>query len=137
VARDLRAEQRAADKAWKAFQHLGGYAGLRDDGEDAYRDALGMLAPGTRDWWHDDERDETAAGLHEWLREVVVDLKRRVVEVENRSAIREQTMGVALDPDRLDRLARYEVHLDRKLERTLGMLLRLQDLRANRPPATV
>jgi hypothetical protein len=26
-------------------------------------------------------------------------------------------------------LARYEVHLDRKLERILGMLLKLQDLR--------
>jgi hypothetical protein len=29
-------------------------------------------------------------------------------------------------PHRLDGLARYEVHLDRKLERTLTMLLKLQ-----------
>jgi len=29
----------------------------------------------------------------------------------------------------LDRLARYETHLDRKLERTLAMLLKLKDLR--------
>ena len=35
----------------------------------------------------------------------------------------------ALDPDKLDRLGRYEVHLDRKLERMLTMLLRLKDLR--------
>jgi hypothetical protein len=34
-----------------------------------------------------------------------------------------------LEPDRLDKLARYEVHLDRKLERILGKLLKLQDLR--------
>ena len=33
------------------------------------------------------------------------------------------------DLDRLDRLARYETHLDRKLERTLAMLLKLKDLR--------
>jgi len=32
----------------------------------------------------------------------------------------------ALDLDKLERLARYEVHLDRKLERTLAMLLRLK-----------
>jgi hypothetical protein len=35
----------------------------------------------------------------------------------------------ALDPDKLERLGRYEVHLDRKLERMLTMLLRLKDLR--------
>ena len=34
-----------------------------------------------------------------------------------------------MDPHRLDKLARYESHLDRKLERTLAMLLKLQDLR--------
>jgi hypothetical protein len=43
--------------------------------------------------------------------------------------VREQAVGEALDPDKLERLARYEVHLDRKLERTLAMLLRLKDLR--------
>ena len=34
-----------------------------------------------------------------------------------------------MEKRKLSRLARYEVHLDRKLERTLAMLLRLQDLR--------
>jgi hypothetical protein len=43
--------------------------------------------------------------------------------------IREQAFGEALDPDKLERLARYEVHIDRKLERMLAMLLRLKDLR--------
>jgi len=41
----------------------------------------------------------------------------------------EQAFGESLDPDKLARLGRYEVHLDRKLERTLAMLLRLKDLR--------
>jgi hypothetical protein len=31
--------------------------------------------------------------------------------------------------DRLERFGRYEVHLDRKLERMLTMLIRLQHLR--------
>ena len=39
----------------------------------------------------------------------------------------------SLDPDKLERLGRYEVHLDRKLERMLAMLIRLKELR--RPQA--
>jgi len=50
-------------------------------------------------------------------------------ELTNRPLIREQAFGEALDPDKLERLGRYEVHLDRKLERVLSMLLRLKDLR--------
>ncbi len=49
--------------------------------------------------------------------------------LENRPLIRAQAFGESLNPDKLERLARYEVHLDRKLERMLAMLLRLQDLR--------
>jgi len=43
--------------------------------------------------------------------------------------IDEAGVGRLVDPDRLDRLARYEVHLDRKLERMLAMLFKLQELR--------
>jgi hypothetical protein len=43
--------------------------------------------------------------------------------------IREQAFGESLDADKLERLGRYEAHLDRKLERMLAMLLRLKDLR--------
>ena len=50
-------------------------------------------------------------------------------ELANRPLIRSQAFGEAMDPHRLDKLARYEAHLDRKLERTLAMLLKLQDLR--------
>jgi hypothetical protein len=46
-----------------------------------------------------------------------------------RPLIREQAFGEALDAGKLERLGRYEVHLDRKLERMLAMLLRLKDLR--------
>ena len=45
------------------------------------------------------------------------------------TVIREQAFGEALDHNKLERLGRYEVHLDRKLERMLSMLLRLKDLR--------
>jgi hypothetical protein len=46
-------------------------------------------------------------------------------ELANRPLIREQAFGESLDPHRLDKLANYEVHLDRELERILGMLLKL------------
>ena len=60
--------------------------------------------------------------------------RRRRGELENRRLIRAQAFGESLDAYRLDKLARYEVHLDRKLERILGMLLKLQDLRRTITP---
>ena len=51
--------------------------------------------------------------------------ENRKKELANRRLIRERAFGEALDPDKLDRLGRYEVHLDRKLERMLTMLLAL------------
>ena len=39
----------------------------------------------------------------------------------HRPLSREQAFGESLEPDKLERLRRYEVHLDRKLERTLSM----------------
>ena len=50
-------------------------------------------------------------------------------DLRNRHLIREQAYGEALNPDKLERLGRYEVHLDRKFERTLAMLLKLKELR--------
>ena len=47
----------------------------------------------------------------------------------NREIIREHALGEALTANSFVGLARYEVHLDRKLERTLAMLLKLKDLR--------
>jgi hypothetical protein len=56
-------------------------------------------------------------------------VRGRRKELANRPLIREQAFGESLDPDKLERLGRYEIHLDRKLERVLAMLLRLKDLR--------
>ena len=44
-------------------------------------------------------------------------------------AIKAQTLGEGLQAHRLEKLNRYETHLDRKFERTLAMLLKLKDLR--------
>jgi hypothetical protein len=114
---------------------------------DAYEAALGILREDTREWWADmlarepDELDEgeapasaDAEGLRRFLETNVLPwFENRKKELSNRPLIREQAFGEALDPDKLERLARYEVHLDRKLERMLAMLLRLKDLRQGVP----
>jgi hypothetical protein len=90
--------------------------------------------PNVRD---DDEMSITAdpERLRRFLEsEVLPWYETRTKELANRPQIRDQAFGEALDPDKLERLGRYEVHLDRKLERTLSMLLKLQDLRRPTDP---
>ena len=110
---------------------------------DAYEAALAALRDDTQAWWAETlagdpdelgEREEPATAGVEGLRrflegEVLPWFENRKKELANRPLIREQAFGEALDPDTLERLGRYEVHLDRKLERMLTMLLRLKDLR--------
>ncbi len=116
---------------------------LKSSRNDAYEAALAGVRDDTREWWEDvlardpDELDEDeepstpdAESLRRFLeREVLPWFETRKTELLNRPLIREQAFGEAFDPDKLERLGRYEVHLDRKLERTLTMLIRLQDLR--------
>ena len=46
--------------------------------------------------------------------------------------IRKQVLGEAVECTSLESLSRYEVHLDRKLERMLTVLLRLQNVRRSK-----
>jgi hypothetical protein len=115
---------------------------------DAYEAALAALRQDTQAWWADTlacdpeelgESKEPATADVEGLRcflqgEVLPWFDNRKKELANRPLIREQAFGEALDPDKLERLGRYEVHLDRKLERMLAMLLRLKDLRQDTDP---
>jgi hypothetical protein len=108
-----------------------------------YQAALAALREDTQAWWADvlarnlDELEEgdkpataDAEGLRRFLEaEVLSWFEMRKKELSNRPLIREQAFGESLDPEKLERLARYEVHLDRKLERTLAMLFRLKELR--------
>ena len=48
------------------------------------------------------------------------------------SAIVNQALGEGLQAYKLEKLSRYETHLDRKFERTLAMLIKLKDLRSAR-----
>jgi hypothetical protein len=113
---------------------------LHSNRVDTYRSALAELRDDTKQWWFsllDEDKDaveETispdATGLCRFLKQQVMPwYKNRRKELANRPLIREQAFGESLDPDKLERLGRYEIHLDRKLERTLAMLLKLKELR--------
>ena len=115
---------------------------------DAYTAALAELREDTQGWWAHtlsrdpndlDEGDKPATATVEGLRhfleaEVLPWFEAQKAELANRELIRDQAFGEALDPEKLEKLGRYEVHLDRKLERMLSILLRLKDLRQATPP---
>ena len=116
---------------------------------DAYKAALAKLDEETRISWEeevtpepedpDDDEDPDgdsepytadATGLAQYLEYSVLPFcAEQLTDLENRPLIREQILGEAFDIERLERLSQYEVHLDRKLERMLSMLMRLQGLR--------
>lgn len=116
---------------------------LEGGSDAAYETALAQLREDTQQWWKDylaRKPDELGEGEHPatadrdglmrfLLEEVLPWFDTRRQDLRNRPLIREQAYGEALNPDKLERLGRYEVHLDRKFERTLAMLLKLKDLR--------
>ena len=113
---------------------------LAAGGLDAYGRALLALRDDTRSYWLDCLKDAdepscqpTTEALGAWLRRHRKEwFEDPIVELEHREAIKEQAFGLAYAAKRLEVAARYEVHLDRKMERTLSMLMRLRELRAPR-----
>jgi hypothetical protein len=108
---------------------------LRKGGGKAYEKARRALAPDSRDWWdeyvQEEEYPATAEGMAQFIQEHLDPFCWRMVqEARFTPAIKAQTLGEGLQAHRLEKLNRYETHLDRKFERTLAMLLKLKDLRS-------
>ena len=107
---------------------------LRKGGPNVYTKARRALIQESRDWW-DEHVDEgahpaSAEGLAEFIRETLEPICLRMErEARFTPAIKAQTLGEGLRAHHLEKLNRYETHLDRKFERTLAMLLKLKDLR--------
>lgn len=107
---------------------------LRKGGPNAYTKARRALIQESRDYWDesidDDEYPATADGLakfiDKWLEPLCVSIAR---QAQIAPAIKAQTLGVGLRAQLLEKLNRYETHLDRKFERTLAMLLKMKELR--------
>jgi hypothetical protein len=137
---DLESDQAMTDKA---------LALLEKPLSTAYSRALAALRDDTLAWWeeqlswepddYDDDQEPYRAdseSLRRFLEsEILPWYEKRRRELDCRPLIRAQAFGDAVDPHRLVHLARYEVHLDRKLERTVAMLLKLQDLRRAANPS--
>jgi Arc/MetJ-type ribon-helix-helix transcriptional regulator len=121
AALDLAATQKAA-------------AILRKGGANSYEKARRVLIPESRDWWDEHVEEGSypanAEGLAEFIRESLEPICYRMErEARFTPAIKAQTLGEGLQAHRLEKLNRYETHLDRKFERTLAMLLKLKSLR--------
>jgi hypothetical protein len=107
---------------------------LRKAGPNAYIKARRALIQESRDYWDEHVEEEsfpaTAEGLAAFIRESLEPICFQMArEAEYTPAIKAQTLGEGLQAHRLEKLIRYETHLDRKFERTLAMLLKLKDLR--------
>ncbi len=121
AALDLAATKRAA-------------AILRKGGPNAYAKARRALIQESRDWWDKHVEEEShsamAEGLAQFIRESLEPLCYQTErEARFTPAIKAQTLGEGLQAHRLEKLNRYETHLDRKFERTLAMLLKMKELR--------
>jgi hypothetical protein len=133
TARDLRELRRDQGMTQDALNIL------EAGGPDAYGRALAPLGADTREYWQDclsDPPDDgltytaTADALMAWIRHHWREwFDDPILELQHRDAIRDHALGIAYAADDLEVPARYEVHLDRKLERTLAMLIRLRELR--------
>lgn len=134
--RDLKEIAEYREPAMKAL------AALEEGG--TYEDALAMLAEVTRDWWQEDMLGEaryeggpvwepSADHLRHFLQaEVMPYYTQQHEDATHRALVKQQALGEAFIPDNTtEKLTRYETHLDRKFERTLSMLVKLQEMRAN------
>jgi hypothetical protein len=110
---------------------------LRKGGPNAYNKARRTLISESRDWWDEyiekEEYPATAEGLAAFISETLEPICYRMeYEARSQPAIKAQTLGEGLQAHRLEKLNRYETHLDRKFERTLAMLLKMKELRCGR-----
>ncbi len=109
---------------------------LDKGGANAYDKALKALPGDGGDWWREwieDEADKANAyELADFIRNQLLPYFRNAEsQARHQPAIRAQTLGEGLPVHRLEKLNRYETHLDRKFERTLAMLVKLKELRGN------
>jgi hypothetical protein len=110
---------------------------LRKGGANAFEKALRALQDDSRDWWagqvEEEEFTADAEGLASFidshLHPFCITQEK---EARHHEAIKNQAVGEGLHAYKLEKLSRYETHLDRKFERTLAMLIKLKDLRSNR-----
>lgn len=106
---------------------------------NSYDQGLDALHIDDQTKWHntlDSTQDEWASenteDLLSWISELKADYEVRINEVENRYQVKRQTLGKAyLINDSHEKIYKYEVGYSRQLERSIAMLLKLQEMRNN------
>lgn len=126
--------QRAAEAEADLVATLRAAEILRRGGVRAYDRALRALTEGSAQCWANDLEDGEVEATPECLAKYIDNdmlpfCRQQVIEVKHHAAVKAQTLGEGLQAHRLEKLNRYETHLDRKFERTLAMLLKLRELR--------
>jgi hypothetical protein len=97
---------------------------LEKGGANAYDKALRGLLPDSRDWWQEwvkeGEYEATTVGLAAFINDQLRPACRRIEkEARYHQAIKAQTLGEGLEVYRLEKLNRYETHLDPALTHNL------------------
>ena len=113
--------------------------GILDADKPNYKKALTCLCEEDQGWWdqtiEDEENDPTAADLLAFILEHLKPwYERQMTVAEHLTEIKAQAFGGAIQPHRIEKLNRYETHLDRKFQRTLAMLIKLKELRNAQAP---
>ena len=105
-----------------------------------YESSIKALREDTRDWWKDIleegedglgfEREATAGSLVEWLNLEALPFIRGAIEgAKQAPVIRMQAYGESLNPQKFNELAKWEAHLDRRLEGAISLLMKLRNTR--------
>ena len=132
---DVIEHQRAATQDMESLQKASRL--LRQATKGAYKKAVAALLPDSQEMWRDAVAAEQyigdAQGLRLYVSEVLYPLFTQMdKEARYHEDIKNQALGQGLIAYKLQQLSRYETHLDRKFERTLGMLIRLKEMRPAR-----
>jgi hypothetical protein len=135
VARELKVAQTHLQHSQKALEILD------TNSRNSHQLALKALGPDSRQYWEaESASQEDSATPNNFFRDFllrdIIETHTRIALLANHSSIMAQAQGEAFDSELLGNLARYEVFLDRKLQRTLGTLLQLQDFRRKRTTTT-
>lgn len=98
---------------------------------ESFAEAIEVLPKAQLSDWMESigEYDESYEGLLEWLTDWVTHYQQDAVAYQYGEELNAQLIGEAFNADKLESIGRYETQLDRKFERTLGMLLKLRELR--------
>ena len=110
---------------------------LRQATKGAYKKAVAALLPDSQEMWRKavvaEQYIGNAQGLRSYLDEVLYPLIIQIdKEARYHEDIKNQALGQGLVAYKFQQLSRYETHLDRKFERTLGMLIKLKEMRIAR-----